>query len=34
VLGLVSSAFDEYNSKGGTQAAPQFIRRHIHTAEG
>ncbi|HTC26276.1 response regulator [Dyella sp.] len=34
VLGLVSTAFEEFKSKGGSAAAPQFIRRHIHTVEG
>lgn len=34
VLDLVSSAFEEFRSKGGSEAVPQFIRRHSHTVEG
>ncbi|RUL66055.1 response regulator [Dyella dinghuensis] len=34
VLGLVGSAFEEFRSKGGSEAVPQVIRRPIHTVQG
>jgi DNA-binding NtrC family response regulator len=34
VLGLVGDAFEEFRSKGGVDAVPQVIRRHINTVQG
>lgn len=34
VLDLVDNAFAEFRSKGGSEAMPQVIRRHIHTVQG